>query len=273
MGSPENVVEKYKNENEQHQVTLSAYCIDKMEVTVEEYAKCVTAKKCLPAFNTVNVNSVVPQAFVNVLNEVCKEDNDPNHPNYPITCIDWYQAQTYCKSFGKRLPTEAEWEYAARGEKGRVFPWGDKPLPDKDHLNACGPECPALNEKGPKTTKFKIADKWKTTAPVGSFPKGASQFGALDMAGNVWEWTADWYAPRYSKEPVLNPTGPTDPGPNRWRVIRGGGWNNTDPDDLHAAIRSATGPDGRTTDTGFRCAWSPIKREAPGPKGSQSSSP
>jgi formylglycine-generating enzyme required for sulfatase activity len=194
------------------------------------------------------VNPVVSEKFRDLANTFCNDDDKSNHP---INCINWYQAEEYCKSLGKQLPTEEEWEYAARGGKdNRVYPWGNDP-PDEHRLNACGPECPAISENGKKSTKFTTKDKWPQTAPVGQFLKGASPSGALDMAGNVWEWTADFYSEEDSGKPMKD----------RYRVERGGGWNSTDPVQFRATRRNKDEPLNRNFDIGFRCAWSPPKMD------------
>src|SRR5262249_12710325 len=140
--------------------------------------------------------------------EISPYCNRADRGDHPVNCVDWNQAATYCRSSGRRLPTEAEWEYAARGSDGRLYPWGNEP-PDARRLNACGRECVAFGKRLGREFRamYDGDDGWETTSPVGSFPAGASPFGALDMAGNVWEWTADWGG-SYAGVPVSNPRGP-----------------------------------------------------------------
>jgi formylglycine-generating enzyme required for sulfatase activity len=248
MGSPASVV--HPNEHPRHEVTLSAYCIDKTEVTVEAYAACVEAKTCLLApLTPLTVDGGAISPDQGLLNRFC---NGHDRPNHPINCVDWEQAMAYCTWAGKRLPTEAEWEYAARGNDGRIYPWGNE-APTAKRLNACGSECVAMAKRdlGDDWGAMYIAsDGWETTAPVGSFPDGASPFGALDMAGNVFEWTADWDG-AYAAAAAVNPRGAnTGPG----RVDRGGSWNLNNVDHSRTAFRAWVSPSDRVIDVGFRCA-------------------
>jgi formylglycine-generating enzyme required for sulfatase activity len=257
MGSPKNVGRS--DEEKQHQVTLSDYCIDKTEVTVRAYTECVTAKGCAPALHTVDVNGASAY-YSKFLNKLCNGDDKPLHP---INCVDWYQATAYCRWQSKRLPTEAEWEYAARGQDMRAFPWKEG-MPYADRLNArlTHSTCPQISEENfRKHTNFKLDDDCTTTTPVGRFPNGASPFGALDMAGNVWEWTADRYADKYSEAAVQDPTGPAT---GDWRVLRGGGWNAVSSEQVRTAIRLGDRPSLRNTDNGFRCVWPPRYVSGPG---------
>ncbi len=201
-------------------------------------------------------------SLVNEIPEMTAKDHDAYDPlcnirdhvgraKHPINCVSWEQAHKFCKEHGKRLPTEAEWELAARGHDGRKYPWGDEE-PSKELLNACGTECLAWGKKHNQevSAMFDADDGWATTAPVGSFPKGATPYGVLDMVGNVWEWVEDRYA-AYEKVPQTNPTGPAT---GEDRVIRGGAWNGAYASWVRPTFRWRDNPDTRSYGVGFRCA-------------------
>lgn len=180
------------DEEPDHKVSLKGFWLDKTEVTNAQYAQCVAAGPC-----------DIPKE----LKSASRSDYYANaeYADYPVVYVTWNQAKLYCEWAGRRLPTEAEWEYAARGNDFRNFPWGDA-------------------EPTEETANFGF--KNKDTVKVGSYPGGASPFGILDMSGNVWEWVADFYsATYYQKSPAENPTGPDKPGVNGLQMsLRGGSW-------------------------------------------------
>jgi len=229
-----------------HQVTVADFCMDRTEVTVAMYAECVRGSDCPPAPTTADWPGINKddQEFDS---QFCNGGR-PDHADHPINCVDWTQADTFCRAVGKRLPTEEEWEYAARGTDGRTYPWGDA-APSASLLNATGAEFLAMGARLGRSgwrSMYSGDDGWESTAPVGSYPAGASPFGVLDMAGNVWEWTSSGYSADYRS-----------PGSEETRVFRGGGWGYDDPSFVRTANRGK-GPLGyRGADLGFRCATAP----------------
>ncbi len=221
-----------------HTVTLSPYYIDRHEVTNAQWAACVSAGACLsPASKSAYDGS--PYYGVDA------------YDDYPVIFVNWYNADAYCRWRGARLPTEAEWEMAARWdpETGEVtvYPWGDEWDPAR--LNYCDAGCALGSYADPD-----YGDGWPQTAPVGSFPEGASAVGALDMAGNVAEWVADWFSiSYYAVSPGENPTGPAS---GTLRVVRGGAWGVGSPALLTSATRSRFAPTSEAAGLGFRCAIS-----------------
>jgi formylglycine-generating enzyme required for sulfatase activity len=239
-----------------HKVMLKSYCLDKLEVTAGAYDACARAGDCLRAPEDVHFPDMT-DAQHTAFSEFCNSGK-ADRANHPINCIDWHMAENFCKtkggrlgSGGARLPTEAEWEYAARGSGQRTYPWGDTP-PDQTRLNACGPECVTWFEQHQMKSKtmYTTTDGYAGTAPVGSFPEGASQAGVMDLAGNVWEWTADWYEP-YSRDEKENPEGAAT---GTERVVRGGSFNGTMTAWAQPAYRWKTTPDVYNHAIGFRCA-------------------
>jgi len=209
----------FLNEQPQHTVYLDAFWLDKTEVTDGQYRECVEAGIC-EAPSTCRGGD--PTYY------------DDSKADYPVACVDWNQARTYCEWAGARLPTEAEWEKAARGIDGQKYPWGNS-----------SPDC--------SRAQYSSCDG-DHTVPVGSKLAGASPYDALDMAGNVWEWIADRYDPDYyAASPEQNPLGPDTGSPG---VLRGGAWNYPWWG-VRAAQRGHTSETIRSTDFGFRCAVSP----------------
>lgn len=198
-----------------HRVSIKAFYLDAQEVTVSRYAEFLTTQKPDPPFKW-------------------NEATSGSYEHKPVIGVNWYDARDYCRWVGKRLPTEAEWELAARGTEGRIYPWGSA-HPTKGHANAG-------------------QSKWRgydTLTNVGQFELGKTPNGVYDLAGNLWEWVADWYdATYYQFSPRESPSGPSK-GP--LRVLRGGAWNN-DSKAIRSANRAGYAPDARRNDVGFRCA-------------------
>jgi eukaryotic-like serine/threonine-protein kinase len=238
-----------------HKVTLSPYCIDRFEVTVAQYMQCSDGggcKRAIPKNEWENITQKEHEAY----DPLCNASQTDAHAKYPINCVSWEFAATYCEANGKTLPTEAQWEFAARGPDGRKYPWGNDE-PTGGHLNACGPECVAWHkEQGLDSPPPMYAkdDGFPNTAPVGSFPNGASRFGVEDVVGNVGEWTDDWFSP-YKKGKIGAPEkDPHNPEASKHKVVRGGGWNATDPTWLRPSFRYRAPPAMRSHGIGFRCA-------------------
>lgn len=209
----------------QHEVTLSPYWLDKTEVTNAMYAACVAAGVCAAS------------SFAN--------DNSFNGDDYPVVGVSWNDADAYCAWAGGQLPTEAQWEYAARGDDGRLYPWGNEW--DGALANFCDTNC-TYDWRDPN-----VNDGYALTAPVGSYaPGGDSWIGAADMVGSVWDWVDDWYA-AYENTPQTNPTGPES---GDRKVLRGGSWYSN-PRYLRAANRDFYSPTTRNDLFGFRCVVPP----------------
>jgi serine/threonine-protein kinase len=209
------------NERPAHTVTLDAFWIDKTEVTNAQYRRCVEGGGCTAPGSS---SSASRNSYY----------GNGSFDNYPVIYVNWNQASAYCRWAGARLPTEAEWEKAARGTDGRQYPWGNQ-YPDCQRAN-CG-----CQEGGC------VGD----TNQVGSYPAGASPYGALDMGGNVYEWVADWYdGGYYASSPANNPQGPNA---GDGRVVRGAGWVN-EGSFLRTVWRHHSDPASGSPDFGFRCA-------------------
>ncbi|GEM_PF-2309138 len=232
MGAAESDAEADADEKPQHEVQLDAYWLDQYEVTNEEYEQCVADGMCYEP-EALDINGFAYE-FARAITDA------------PVVNVSWYSASDYCAWAGKRLPTEAEWERAARGDDGRRYPWGDDP--DAFQRAWYGG---IFDVNDPS-----VQDDFSRPAPVGSFPEGVSPFGVFDLAGNVWEWVLDWYAPdTYSQPGQENPTGPEA---GSIRIVRGGSWT-TPSLSLRATYREARMPSGAWIDVGFRCAMDDIR--------------
>jgi formylglycine-generating enzyme required for sulfatase activity len=199
-----------------HRIFLHAFYIDKYEVTNSLYKACVDAGVCEP-----------PHDFRSKTHSDYYENAE--FDDYPVIFVDWFQAKIYCEWRGAALPTEAQWEKAARGADGRTYPWGEGISCDKASYGSCRSDL----------------DR------VGRYEGGKSPYGVYDMAGNVWEWVADWYSETYSQNSSTpNPSGP-DQG--EYRVLRGGTWDSN-ANNLRTSSRLKYRPAYFTEGIGFRCA-------------------
>ena len=205
----------YMDEHPLHRVFSPAYYIDKYEVTNARYKKFVDSTVSRP-----------PESWPGGKFPSGRE-------NYPVSFVNWYEAQRYCRWLGKRLPTEAEWEKASRGTDGREYPWGND-----------------FDGKKANTGDAGLGD----FAPVGSFEAGKSPYGVYDMSGNVWEWTTDWY------QPYPGNTYHSDAFGQKFKVLRGGSWGGPGhyalPLFYRTSYRLYAPPEDAYPDAGFRCVKS-----------------
>ena len=218
----------YMREYPQHTVTLDHFWIDQTEVSNDQYRQCVEAGICAePA--------------------MCKKGEstyyDTEKTDHPVVCVSWDDARAYCEWAGARLPSEAEWEFAFRGEQNLIYPWGN--TFDGTKLNYCDVNC----EQSHADDLYD--DQFIKSAPVGSHPEDVSWCGALDMSGNISEWVNDWSV-NYSSEPELNPAGPTS---GVEKILRGCNYHSQ-PAYCRGAARPFVSPDTRFDNLGFRCASS-----------------
>ena len=221
-----------------HSVALDSFWIDQTEVTNAQYGRCVAARTC----SAPTTCSWGEPTYV-----------DSAKADHPVICVTWQAARIYCEWAGGRLPTEAEWEYAARGPDASIYPWGDEF--DGTRVNSCDINCPHDDQK---VTDYD--DGHAQTAPVGSYPSGAGWCGALDMAGNVWEWVADWHGPY----PLARQTNPTGPESGSERLLRGGSWyDHNEYGFLQASSRHPYDPRAYDYLIGFRCVVPAGERTSP----------
>ncbi|HLO33807.1 MAG TPA: SUMF1/EgtB/PvdO family nonheme iron enzyme [Anaerolineales bacterium] len=220
MGAVKRDLNALSDEKPSHPVDLPAYYIDKFEVTNALYKVCADEGKCKPPIQTDSYTHF-------------KYYGNPTFDDYPVVWVNWTMANNYCTWREARLPTEAEWEKAAHGPNPHLYPWGDTE-----------PACPVVNFNGPHGCDNDVHE-------IGSFEAGKSPYGVYDMAGNVWEWVADWYSQvYYGISPMTNPTGPNS---GQGKVLRGGAWNSSK-DDIRTSKRRSFPTNGNNFNLGFRCA-------------------
>ena len=232
MGSTEADPKAGDDEQPGHAVYLDDFWIDRIEVTHARFVQFLNALggHAGACGGHDCAETQVEDKYSHILWQDERYRVEDGFEDHPATQVSWYGAQAYCAWAGARLPTEAEWEKAARGGDGRRYPWGDE-----------APDC----------DRAQYGDCGGATVPVGGRLAGASPYGLLDMAGNVWEWVSDWYDPAYyAVSPERNPQGP-DSGVRR--VFRGGSWGYL-PAFLRAADRARNRPTYAGFNVGFRCA-------------------
>ncbi len=214
----------FADETPPHRVTVSAFWLDRTEVTVEAYEGCSAIGRC----------DTLPYA---------EGARRFERADFPVSMVTWPEARDYCAFRGARLPTEAEFERAARGVTRRRFPWGNV---YDSHV---------VNHGRLAWTPTDATDGFAELAPVGSFPAGRTPDGFLDLAGNVMEWVQDWYAPAYPDKDEVDPTGPDATAATTARVLRGGSFESAAPW-VRGAARMGADPSTRRPSIGFRCAKS-----------------
>lgn len=219
-------------ETPQQTFYLDSFWIDKYEVTNRQYTLCVEAGGC-------------KRPYVDYLEKRLHYYDNEEYANFPVVYVNWFMAGQYCTWAGRRLPTEAEWEKAARGTDGQKYPWGNDPV-TSDKANFCDTNCTTRPHGN-----HLFDDGWDTTAPVGSYPAGASPYGALDMAGNVWEWTSTIIRD-YPYDPNDGREDQSAPGERVWR---GGPWSNGIWW-MRSSLRYRSIPTYWNVNLGFRCAAS-----------------
>jgi formylglycine-generating enzyme required for sulfatase activity len=231
MGSDDSDPDARPGEKPQHEVSLDAFWIDRTEVTNAQYARFLNALgghqgEC-EGQDCIEIQSRTSQSHIRLQGGQYVVEG--GYEEHPMIEVSWYGAHAYCEWAGGRFPTEAEWEKAARGTDGRIYPWGNQDA-DRNRANY----------------GLFVGD----TSQVGNYPAGASRYGALDMAGNVWEWVSDWESSTYyNVSPYENPQGPET---GSYKLMRGGSWTSGW-EYIRAASHGYLDPVVCQHDVGFRC--------------------
>ena len=224
------------DEKPEHFVKLEPYYLDETEVTNGKYAVCEAEKICKPPQGT---GATLHPSYY----------GDPAYNDYPVILVDWYQAETFCRWRGARLPTEAEWEFAAgyhlSSAEKTLYPWGNEILP---HANFCDLNCIGDDRD------LSLDDGNGDSSPVRAYPEGKSEWGVYDMSGNVAEWVSDWYSRSYYQDATASM--PMGPPTGEAKVIRGGSWLSP-PNKVTTTIRGSYVPEVARATLGFRCALTP----------------
>jgi formylglycine-generating enzyme required for sulfatase activity len=230
------------DEHPVHQVHVDAFYIDRHPVTNADYARFLNmfGNRVEGGKRWLDIDGPLSSWLCKIRKKEGRYVPKPGYENHPVVKVSWYGATAYARWVGKRLPTEMEWEKAARGVDGRVYPWGDEW--DRNKCNSASwwiGEDVITGDDRAKKFEPRWEEEWRgkqvMTTPIAQFKDGASPYGCFDMAGNVWEWTADWYSE------------------GKTCVVRGGSWSNPQ-DYVRGAVRFYLNPDNRYSNLGFRCA-------------------
>jgi formylglycine-generating enzyme required for sulfatase activity len=224
-----------------HELRVGSFCLDMTEVSTAAFQRCDTANACPHPSAQVDWGGI-PEEARERESKACSAYQQTNRGRTPLNCVSWEDATKFCAWRGGRLPTEVEWEYAARGgDEERRFPWGEE-APSVRHANVCDATCIGAPDDAPPLFPS-ASDGFSRTAPTGSYPAGASRWGPLDLAGNVWEWTSSSFC-HY----------PSHDCDARERAFRGGGFESRSAQSLRTTTRLYSDPTFRYADVGFRCA-------------------
>ena len=224
-----------------HSVTLDPFQMEETEVSYEQYLTFLNSPEMGPGSHRNGCDGFPCLATQNETDASNVSFDGANYRvapflnQHPVAGVTWYGARSYCRAIGRRLPTEAEWERAARGGDGRIYPWGNDRNTDLS-----------------KSSRPVVEANLRGAVPVGSYPFGASPYGILDMAGNVEEWVNDWYDPRYYGLPEAGGLNPQGPPSGTQKVLRGGSWA-TMPFFTRTVHRRSLEPDRQSISAGFRC--------------------